>query len=329
MGNANTLIVGVNNIALQAAAWCENTCNGTVIGLAGDSHEWHRITRPRWPILGALAQVEAILRRHQVQQVIFALPPEDHEALFPLISQLAHLPVRLRVVAEQPPPPVLGTPWEAIGDHYLVDLWTPMIPLWQRRIKRLLDVCASALAMLVLSPLLAGIALAIKLEDRGPVLYRSLRVGENGQLFSMVKFRSMIVDAERLGNHEANSAGGDVNFYKREDDPRVTHVGRFLRRTSLDELPQLWNIFKGDMSLVGPRPELPWLLDRHQPWNWPRFALPQGLTGWWQVNGRSDSPGQYLHPEDDLYYARHCSLWLDLVVLWKTVGVVLKGKGAY
>jgi len=137
----------------------------------------------------------------------------------------------------------------------------------------------------------------------------------------MYKFRSMVVGADRLQDKN------DVD-HKKSDDPRVTRVGRFIRKTSLDELPQFWNILCGDMSLVGPRPEMPWLVEKYNPWQRKRFEVPQGLTGWWQVTGRADKP-MYLNTEDDLFYIRNYSLWLDLQIVFRTMLVIFTGRGAF
>ncbi len=119
-----------------------------------------------------------------------------------------------------------------------------------------------------------------------------------------------------------------VVVHKKPDDPRVTRVGRFIRRSSLDELPQIINVLRGEMSLVGPRPELPWLVEHYESWQQRRFAVPPGMTGWWQINGRSDRL-MHMHTEDDLYYIQNYSPWLDLQILWRTIGVVLHGRGAF
>jgi lipopolysaccharide/colanic/teichoic acid biosynthesis glycosyltransferase len=168
----------------------------------------------------------------------------------------------------------------------------------------------------------------IKLNSPGPIFYKQRRLGKNESTFFLYKFRSMIVDAESLQSQvtEVNEEGKFL--FKSIDDPRVTRLGNFLRRSSLDELPQLFNVMKGEMSLVGPRPELPWLVANYEPWQRKRFTVPQGLTGWWQVNGRADRP-QHLHTEDDLYYIQNYSLWLDTYILLKTILVVLRGTGAY
>ena len=158
--------------------------------------------------------------------------------------------------------------------------------------------------------------------------FRQKRVGENGRLFEMLKFRTMVRNAEKLQS-EVEKRDSDGNLiHKTKDDPRVTRVGRLLRRLSLDELPQLFNVIAGTMSLVGPRPEMPYLVEKYQPWQRKRFAIPPGLTGWWQVSGRSDRP-MHLHTEDDLFYIQNYSIWLDIQILVRTAWVVLFGKGAY
>jgi len=177
-------------------------------------------------------------------------------------------------------------------------------------------------------PLMAFTALMIFLEDGLPVLFRQQRVGENGRLFEMLKFRTMIKNAEQLqGQVEKRDVDGNL-IHKSKDDPRVTRTGRLLRRLSLDELPQLFNVLAGTMSLVGPRPEMPYLVEKYQPWQRKRFAIPPGLTGWWQVSGRSDKP-MHLHTEDDLYYIQNYSIWLDIQILVRTAWTVFFGKGAF
>jgi lipopolysaccharide/colanic/teichoic acid biosynthesis glycosyltransferase len=172
------------------------------------------------------------------------------------------------------------------------------------------------------------IAIVIRLESRGPVLLRQPRAGENGRIFRMYKFRTMIANAEELRCLvEKTDAEGNL-IHKSANDPRVTRLGRILRRASMDELPQLFNVLKGEMSLVGPRPELPYLVERYEPWQRQRFAVPQGITGWWQIQGRSDKP-MHLSTQDDLYYVQNYSLLLDIYILFKTIGVVWRGTGAF
>ena len=182
--------------------------------------------------------------------------------------------------------------------------------------------------LLLLSPLLLIIALAIRIDSPGSALFRQRRVGENGRLFDMLKFRTMYLDAEERQEEVLQQTEDGGIIHKRKEDPRVTKVGRFLRRTSFDELPQFINVLKGEMSLVGPRPEMPWLVDKYKSWQRKRFAVPQGITGWWQINGRSEKP-MHLNPEDDLYYVYNYSLWLDVKILLRTPIAVISGKGAF
>jgi lipopolysaccharide/colanic/teichoic acid biosynthesis glycosyltransferase len=199
---------------------------------------------------------------------------------------------------------------------------------YQRAIKRSVDVILSLAILTVTLPVMAMIAVLIKLDSSGPVLFRQVRVGEGGRRFGILKFRSMTTDAEdRFGEILKSAENGGI-VHKHRDDPRVTRIGSLLRRTSLDELPQLINVLNGDMSLVGPRPELPVFVERYEPWQRERLLVPQGMTGWWQVNGRSDKP-LHLNTDHDIYYVRNYSLLLDLQILLKTVWVVMRAKGAF
>lgn len=194
--------------------------------------------------------------------------------------------------------------------------------------KRVFDVSVSLILLLLLAPLMILIAIWIKLDSAGPVLFVQDRVGEHGKPFKMIKFRTMYQDADRRWHEVAQRDASGRLLHKTAHDPRITRVGQRLRRTSLDELPQLFNVLRGEMSLVGPRPEMPYIVNEYEAWQWQRFRVPPGITGWWQVNGRSDKP-MHLHTEDDLYYVQNYSFWLDLMILTKTIVVVWRGQGAY
>jgi exopolysaccharide biosynthesis polyprenyl glycosylphosphotransferase len=217
---------------------------------------------------------------------------------------------------------------ERFGRSLVIGLREPVIKGAPRLVKRVFDFTASLLLLIVTSPLLAMIWIAIKLDSSGPGIYRSERVGENGSLFEMLKFRSMAMGADKLRDQSMSTDEEGRPIYKLKGDPRVTRVGRFLRRTSLDELPQLLNVLKGEMSMVGPRPEQPFIAENYDVWERERLAVPPGITGWWQVSGRSDLP-LHLNFCLDLYYVTNYSLFLDLKILLKTVVVVLRRQGAY
>jgi lipopolysaccharide/colanic/teichoic acid biosynthesis glycosyltransferase len=196
--------------------------------------------------------------------------------------------------------------------------------------KRLFDLVVCLFVLPPATLIMAVAALLIKLDTPGPVFFVQKRIGERGKPFLMVKLRTMVEGAE-LQERSRIKIGQDgfPVLAKQTYDPRVTRVGRLLRRFSIDELPQLFNVLKGDMSLVGPRPELPYLVEQYQPWHHQRLSVPQGMTGWWQVNGRNKKPEQQLRIEDDLYYIYNYSLWLDILILLRTSWAVFKGEGAY
>lgn len=199
---------------------------------------------------------------------------------------------------------------------------------YDRLVKRIFDLLLILLGLPLLLLVISLISLLIKLDSPGPVFFRQVRVGENGRVFEMLKFRTLVVDPERKET-EIDVLNNEADIiYKYRSDPRITELGHFLRSTSLDELPQLLNVIRGDMSLVGPRPELPRLLMRYEPWQLKRLEVPQGITGWWLVNERSNHL-IHLHTEDDLYYIQNYSLWMDIYIILKTPLVILRGRSAY
>jgi lipopolysaccharide/colanic/teichoic acid biosynthesis glycosyltransferase len=202
------------------------------------------------------------------------------------------------------------------------------LPFWEATAKRALDVVVAATLLVILSPLMGLIALAIKLTSRGPVLFRQERVGQHGRPFEMLKFRTMLPDRRRVDLGPPPGMPERRRTHKSRGDPRVTPLGRLLRRTCLDELPQLWNVLTGEMSLVGPRPELPSIVADYEPWQHLRHTVRPGVTGWWQVNRRDGRP-MHQATELDLYYVEHQSISLDLHILAMTVGAIIDGSGVF
>ena len=194
--------------------------------------------------------------------------------------------------------------------------------------KRVFDASVSAVAIVVLLPLFIAIAIVVRQDSPGPVLFSQQRVGRNGRTFRMFKFRSMVVDAEAKLDALRAANEGSGALFKLKNDPRVTRIGHFLRKYSLDELPQLWNVLVGDMSLVGPRPPLETEVEEYERHVRRRLFIKPGLTGMWQVNGRSDLDWEE-SVRLDLYYVENWSLTGDLLILWRTARVVLQPTGAY
>lgn len=195
-------------------------------------------------------------------------------------------------------------------------------------LKRLMDIVCSLLALVCLSPLLVIVAFAIKLESKGPVVFSQKRIGKDGKVFYMYKFRSMVVDAEKVLEDLVDNNEADGPVFKIKDDPRVTKVGKFIRKYSIDELLQLVNILKGDMTIVGPRPALPNEVAEYDDFAKQRLLVKPGLTCYWQVMGRSDiSFEEWM--KLDAKYIEEMSLWLDVKLILKTIPAVLKGDGAY
>jgi exopolysaccharide biosynthesis polyprenyl glycosylphosphotransferase len=284
--------------------WLEH---GRAIGMLvpeirrGDAHDVElRVSRALASCVGADANSELLIRVHRYSGIT---PDRPFETAMP-ISELH--PTRTRVYAG---------------------------------LKRILDVVASTMLLALVSPLFLAVAALVKLTSRGPVFFKQPRVGQYGKPFTMLKFRTMHVNADSAIHKEfvsqliqgvasAEAGASQEAPFKIVNDPRITSIGRFLRRTSLDELPQFWNVLRGDMSLVGPRPPLGYEVEQYKPWHYRRLleAKP-GITGLWQVSGRSQTTFDDM-VRLDLRYAKKCSAWMDVKILLATPRAVISGKGA-
>lgn len=279
------------------------------------------------PVIGGIDDVLDVARRRRVAAVLVAgAVPGGRERIRRLGWQLEADGIELVVSS-----PLADVTSARVHERPVdgLPLMHVEMPDYSRRAgKRAFDLAGAALGIVLLAPVFGLVALAIRVDDGGPVLFRQTRVGRGGAPFSICKFRTMCVDAEqRLADLRTRNDGAGPLF-KLHDDPRVTRVGRFLRRTSLDELPQLWNVLVGTMSLVGPRPALPSEVERYRDFDDRRLLVTPGITGLWQVSGRSDldwAEGVRL----DQYYVENWSFLHDVVILARTLPSVLRSRGAY
>jgi exopolysaccharide biosynthesis polyprenyl glycosylphosphotransferase len=278
------------------------------------------------PCLGDLAEFTGVCRSHDIDRVLVAAPMIDANVLTDLIREANHAGVGISLLPSVVD--VLGPSTEVddVGGVTMLSVNPPHLSRSSRLLKRALDVSLSALALVALLPLLPLVAAAIKFDSRGPVFFVQERLGRGGRRFRLIKLRTMVPDAEsRVAELQAQSA--HPAWLQLDRDPRVTKLGQFLRRSSIDEVPQLWNVLRGEMSLVGPRP-MPPATDQHiQGWGRRRLDLTPGITGMWQVLGRSSLPFDEMLKLDYLYVT-NWSVWGDVRLLLRTVSVVVSRQGA-
>ncbi len=274
------------------------------------------------PWLGTLADLPELVVRHRIDLVVLTLPFDQLALVRPIAASLGDLGVDIHFVPDLMALHVSRVRLTEIAGIPLISVREVALSGADRIVKRTFDLAAAAVGLLLLAPALLAIAALIRLTSPGPVLYRQLRVGRDGREFQMLKFRSMRVDAER----------GSGPVWTVQDDPRVTGVGRLLRRCSLDELPQLWNVLRGDMSVVGPRPERKVFVDRFRhemPRYFERHRVRSGLTGWAQVHGLRGNTSIAERTLYDLHYVENWSLALDVKIVLMTLHHVLKAENAY
>jgi exopolysaccharide biosynthesis polyprenyl glycosylphosphotransferase len=275
--------------------------------------------------IGARNELFDVVRAHFIDE-IFVFLPEDREIVKKLILETRELGISLRVVPDSYDGLALGAPIEHLGPFPAIQMHEKPIPTIPLILKRSIDLIGSGLALLLALPVSLLIGLAIRFDSPGPILYRSDRIGRKGRTFTCYKFRTMVANADALRDRL-----GDLNersgvLFKIANDPRVTRVGRFLRKYSLDEIPQFWNVFNGDMSLVGPRPPVPGEYQQYDLDHLKRLHVSPGITGLWQVEARTD-PSFESYINLDTHYVDNWNMWLDFKILLKTVAVVVAGTG--
>ena len=277
---------------------------------------------PNLECLGTIDDAERVIDAHHVDHVFVALPHASSQAMMALLDRLVRCVVSIHVVPDLLQFMVLRSRVEDIDGLPTINLSETPLEGWSRFVKRGFDLLVAGAAAVFLSPLMLAIAIAIWLEDRGPIFYRQVRMGLDGKPFEILKFRSMRVNAE----HETGAKWAE------RDDPRRTRVGRLIRAWSFDELPQLWNVLRGDMSVVGPRPERPQFVEQFRaelPHYMLRHKVRAGMTGWAQVHGWRGNTSVRVRIEHDLYYIENWSLMLDLKICFMTVLHGLRHENAY
>ncbi len=279
-------------------------------------------------VLGAFEKLPEIIVSHDVDEVLVAIPSAAHRHLLHVVFELRERRIPFMVIADLFELVTRRVSVMQIGSIPLLRLWRSPLEGWQGYIKRAIDIAGALAGIITFLPFWLLIIILIKLDSRGPMFYRQERLGKGGRPFKIFKFRSMVVGADEMLPElaEFNEMAGPI--FKIKKDPRITHVGRLLRKFSIDEFPQLINVLKGDMSLVGPRPPIPDEVEEYERWQMKRLTVPQGVTGLWQVSGRNLLTFEEM-VRLDIYYIENWSLWLDLKLLLKTIPVVVLMRGAY
>jgi exopolysaccharide biosynthesis polyprenyl glycosylphosphotransferase len=330
IGVQRTIIVGAGEIGrtVMRTIVARPGLGHQIVGFVDDNPEKGNSDIGRFPGLGSVDNLPGLIEEKDVDQVIITLPWMYHRKIMGIVRACERKNISAHIVPDLFQMSLSRVDVDDLGGVPLVGVREVGFGQRVRTIKRVVDIVGALLGLTLGAPVLGLIAVAIRLDSPGPVIFRQTRVGANGKTFELYKFRSMYPGAEAKLEELRDMSEVDGPIFKMKDDPRVTPVGRILRRTSLDELPQLWNVLRGEMSLVGPRPPLPSEVCEYLEWHKKRMEVRPGVTGLWQVSGRSllSFDEQCLL---DIYYIENWSLWLDFQILLRTVPEVAFGNGAY
>lgn len=328
------LVIGANDRAFEVAERINSKreLGYKIVGFVAETEEardhWKGIGHNKWKILGLLGDLRSILTQERTDEIMVCLPMDTRFSDITRIVQHARdLGVVVRLMPSLEDGNLLRNMFvEEFEDEYVVTLFREQM-LKQLLVKRVIDTCVSIAVLVILLPLLVLVAIVIKLTSPGPVFFVQNRVGMNQRQFRLYKFRSMVADAEKLKLEMQHLNERDGPAFKIENDPRTTRIGRFLRKTSIDELPQLFNVLSGEMSLVGPRPPLPEEVKRYEWLFRKRLSVKPGITCIWQISGRNQVTfDRWMQMDHD--YIENWSLWLDMKILLKTIPAVLFSRGA-
>jgi len=330
VGRKRVLILGAGDIGQTLARRfrTDRTLGGEPVGFADDDPAKIGKRFNEVPVMCALSGIKDVIKSENISEVIFATTQLPNQRMLDIITECEVLQVSFRIV-----PGILEiiasrVDIDEVGGIPLITVTEIGLKGFNAFVKRSIDVVVSAVLLVILSPVYLLISILIKLDSRGAVFYSQERVGKDGRTFKMYKFRSMVTGADEMIPELEKMSETEGHIFKIKEDPRMTRIGKWLRRLSLDEWPQLFNVLIGDMSLIGPRPPLPREVVKYSPWHKKRLRVAPGITGLWQVSGRSLLPFEDM-VRLDIYYIENWSLWLDVKIMFRTIPVVLTAFGAY
>ena len=330
IGVRRTLIIGAGEIGqgLAFKMFSEKDIGYKAVAFLDDDPDKAGKNFHGVPVMGSIISTKNKIKELNIDEVILATGKLHQQKVLDIIIECESEGVEFKLV-----PGILELiasriSTDEIGGIPLLTVKEIRLQGFNALLKRFVDIAISLSVLLLLSPLILLVAVAVRMESKGPVLFMQERVGKDGKTFNLYKFRSMIQGAEAMFERVVAEKGGDILRFKAKDDPRTTRVGRIIRKFSIDELPQLVNVLIGDMSLVGPRPPVPIEVGKYSTWHKKRLRVRPGITGLWQVSGRSELPFEDM-VRLDVYYIENWSLWMDFRIILRTIPTVIFGSGAY